>query len=165
MEGDRYGGVCCLLEVPEGCSCQVNVLQCTLEGIEIVVGKYIRWKYVPLGYCSGKEAVFVVVVGGGYLCGWLDLVWLCPGLRYWLGLMSKRLFVILYMVESLASALLCSRVGQDRAEAKADPDEPETLLPGAGPPLGSWCFGWYMAPTRGSSIRGVGGPDSNRHSS
>jgi hypothetical protein len=31
------------------------------------VGKYIRWKYVPLGYCSGKEAVFVVVVGGGYL--------------------------------------------------------------------------------------------------
>ena len=62
MEGDRYGGVCCLLEVPEGCSCQINVLQCTLEGIEIVVGKYIRWKYVPLGYCSGKEAVFVVVV-------------------------------------------------------------------------------------------------------
>ena len=32
--------------------CQVNV-----------VGIYIRWKSVPLGYCSGKEAVFVVVVG------------------------------------------------------------------------------------------------------
>ena len=29
----------------------------------------------------------------------------------WLGLMSKRLFVILYMVESLASAVLCSRRG------------------------------------------------------
>ena len=25
--GDRGGGVCCLLEMPEGCSCQVNVLQ------------------------------------------------------------------------------------------------------------------------------------------
>ena len=38
MEGDRGGGVCCLLEVPEGCSCQVNVLQvqCTLEGVEII---------------------------------------------------------------------------------------------------------------------------------
>ena len=33
--------------------------------------------------------------------------------------MSKRLFVIL---ESLASALLCSRVGQERAGAKVDPD-------------------------------------------
>ena len=44
------GGVCCLLEVPEGCSCQVNVLQCTLEAVETVVGKYIRWKSVPLGY-------------------------------------------------------------------------------------------------------------------
>ena len=43
-------------------------------------------------------------------------------MRYWLGLMSKRLFVILYMVVSLASALLCSRVGQERAEAKVDPD-------------------------------------------
>ena len=50
MEGDRGGGVCCLLEVPEGCSCQVNVLQCTLKGVETVVGKYIRWKYVPLGF-------------------------------------------------------------------------------------------------------------------
>ena len=48
----KYTSVCCLLEVPEGCSCQVNVLQCTLEGGETVVGKYIRWKYVPLGYCS-----------------------------------------------------------------------------------------------------------------
>ena len=44
------------------------------------------------------------------------------GMRYWLGLMSKRLFVILYMVVSLPSALLCSRVGQKRAEAKVDPD-------------------------------------------
>ena len=25
-EGDRGGGVCCLLEVHEGCSCQVNDL-------------------------------------------------------------------------------------------------------------------------------------------
>ena len=56
--------VCCLLEVHEGCSCHVNVLQCTLEGVETVVGKYIRWKSVPLGYFSGKEAVFIIVVGG-----------------------------------------------------------------------------------------------------
>ena len=39
VEGDRGGGVCCLLDVPEACSCQVNVLQCTLEGVETVVGK------------------------------------------------------------------------------------------------------------------------------
>ena len=43
-------------------------------------------------------------------------------MRYCLGLMSKRLFVILYMVESLASALLYSRVGQERVEAKVDPE-------------------------------------------
>ena len=36
--------------------------------------------------------------------------------------MSKRLFVILYMVVSLASALLCSKVGQERAEVNVDPD-------------------------------------------
>ena len=64
--------------MPEGCSCQVNVLQCTLEGIETVVGKYIRWKSVPLGYCSGKEAVFVVVVvGSGYLSVFVWVVESC----------------------------------------------------------------------------------------
>ena len=39
MEGDWGGGVCCLLEVPQEGSCQVNVLQCTLEGVETVVCK------------------------------------------------------------------------------------------------------------------------------
>ena len=87
MEGSWGGGVCCLLEVPQGCSCQVNTLQCTLEGVKTVVGKHIRWKFVPLSYCSGEKTVFVIVVGGGYLsyldlCGWLDLVWLYPGMRY-----------------------------------------------------------------------------------
>ena len=43
-------------------------------------------------------------------------------MRYWLGLMSKRLLVILYMVVSLASALLCSRVVQERAEVKEGSD-------------------------------------------
>ena len=71
---DTGGGVCCLLEVLEGCSCQVNVLQCTLEGVEVFGDKCIRWKSVPSCYCSGKEPVFVVVMGGGYLCWWLDLV-------------------------------------------------------------------------------------------
>ena len=48
-------GIYCLLEVHQGCSCQVNILQCTLEGVETVVGRYVRWKSVPLGYCSGKK--------------------------------------------------------------------------------------------------------------
>ena len=77
MEGNRGSGVSCLLDVPEGCSFQVNVLQCALEGVETYMRKYIRWKSVPLGYCSGKEAVFVVVVGYGYvlyLFGWIDIV-------------------------------------------------------------------------------------------
>ena len=39
MERDWGSGVCCLLEVPEGCSCQVNVLQCTLDSVETDVGK------------------------------------------------------------------------------------------------------------------------------
>ena len=75
MEGGWGGGVYCLLQVPEGCSCQVNVLQCTLEGVETVVGKYIRWKSVPLGYCSVKEAVYIIVVGGGSFltCLWVPL--------------------------------------------------------------------------------------------
>ena len=64
VEGDRGDGVCCLLEVPEGCSCQV-------------VGKYIRWKSVPLGYCSVKEVVFVVVVGSGYLSVFVWVVGSC----------------------------------------------------------------------------------------
>ena len=122
MEGDRGGGVCCLLEVAEACSCQVNVLQCTLVGIEtiILLGKYIRWKSVRgkklYLYYLWEVNIYV------YLCWWLDPVWLCPGKKYWLGLVSQRLLVILYMVVSLASALFCSRVGQERAEAKVDPD-------------------------------------------
>ena len=79
MEGDRGGGVCCLLEVAEACSCQVNVLQCTLVGIEtiILLGKYIRRKSVSLGYCSGKEAVFVLFVGSEYLCVFVLVVGSC----------------------------------------------------------------------------------------
>ena len=67
MEGD-WEVECVDLEVPKGCSYQVNILQCTVEGIQVVgCLQRIRWKYVPLGSCLGKEAVFVVVVGGGYL--------------------------------------------------------------------------------------------------
>ena len=36
------------MEVPEGCICQINVLQWTLEGVNIIVRKYIRWTSVPL---------------------------------------------------------------------------------------------------------------------
>ena len=53
--GGWGGGVYWLLEVPEGCNCQVNVLQCTLKGVETVVGNYTRRKSVPLGYCLWKK--------------------------------------------------------------------------------------------------------------
>ena len=69
--------VCCLLEVLEGCSCQDNILQCALEGVHGVGDICIRWKSVPLCYCLGKEAVFVVVVGGGYLSVLAWLVGTC----------------------------------------------------------------------------------------
>ena len=56
MGGGRGGGVCCQWEVPEGCSCHVNnILQCTLEGVQIVGDKRIRRKSVPLGYFNGKK--------------------------------------------------------------------------------------------------------------
>ena len=44
---------------------RVNILQCTVEGVQVVGDKCIRWKSVPL--CLGKAAVFVVVVRDGYL--------------------------------------------------------------------------------------------------
>ena len=82
MWGGGVGGIYCLLEVPQGCSCQVNILQCTLEGVGTGVGKYTRWKSVPLGYCSGKEAIynscgrwiFVCICVGGWIlfgCVWV----------------------------------------------------------------------------------------------
>ena len=81
MEGHRGGGVCCLLEMHEGCSCQVNVLQCTIEDVETVVGKYIRWKRCSTGllfverncilFCSscGKR-IFVCIYVGGCVWAW-----------------------------------------------------------------------------------------------
>ena len=45
--GGRGGGVYCLLEVPEGCNCQVNVLQCTLKGVETCIYMF------PLPYLNG----------------------------------------------------------------------------------------------------------------
>ena len=48
-----------------------------IEGVETVVGKYIRWKSVPLGYCSWKEAVVIIVVGGGYLSVFVWVVGSC----------------------------------------------------------------------------------------
>ena len=75
--GGLGGGVCCLLEVPQGCSCQVNILQCTLEGVKTVVGKHVRWKFVPLGYCSGEKTVFIIVVRGGYLSVFVWVVGSC----------------------------------------------------------------------------------------
>ena len=111
VEGHRGGGVYCLLEVPEGAV--VRLMSCNAP----LKASRLLWTNTLEGSLFMERSCICL-----YLCGWLDLVWLCPGMRYWLGLMSKRLFVILYMVVSLASALLCSSVGQERAEAKVDPD-------------------------------------------
>ena len=46
MEGGWRGGVHCLLEVPQGCSCRVNILQCTPEGVETVGGSMFHWAIV-----------------------------------------------------------------------------------------------------------------------
>ena len=70
------GGVCCLLEVPHGYSCQVNILQCTLEGVKTVVGKHIRWKLSHWAIVRGKK-LFIIVVGGGYLSVFVWVVGSC----------------------------------------------------------------------------------------
>ena len=41
------------------------------------MGKYIRWKSFPLGYCSGEKAVFIIVVAGGYLSVFVWVVGSC----------------------------------------------------------------------------------------
>ena len=74
MDGESGGGVFCLLEVPEGCSCQVNILQCTLEGIEVVADKYFKWKSVLL---FGERSCIYSSCG--------RQVFFCRGLRYWFG--------------------------------------------------------------------------------
>ena len=74
--GGRGGGVYCLLEVPEGCYCQVSVLQCTLDGVETVVGKYIRCSTCSTGLlfvercciCSSfVRLIFVCICVGGWI--------------------------------------------------------------------------------------------------
>ena len=106
MEGGWGGGVCCLLEVPEGYSCQVNVLQCTLVGVETVVGKYIRWKSVPLGYCSGKEAIFIIVVGGGYLSVFVWVVGSCLAVSGYEVLVGIDVYEIVgYFIHSAKSGI------------------------------------------------------------
>ena len=57
--------LCCVWKVPLGCSCQINTMQCILEGDQDVVDKCIRLKYVPLCCWSGEKTVSAVVVGGG----------------------------------------------------------------------------------------------------
>ena len=61
----------------EGCSCRDNILQCIHEGVKTIVGKYFRWKFVPLVYCSWKKAIFVVGVEGGYLSVFVWVVGSC----------------------------------------------------------------------------------------
>ena len=77
------------------------------------------------GLLFGKEAVFAVVVGSGYFSVFVWVVGTClavSGHEVLVGIdVQEIVCYFLYMVVSLAS-VLCSRVGQERAEAKVDPD-------------------------------------------
>ena len=97
-------------------SCNAPLKASRLLWVNTLDGSIFYW------VLFGKEAVFVVVVGGGYLSVFLWVVGSCLAVSGLEILMSKILFVSLYMVESLASAFLCFRVGQEREEAKVDPD-------------------------------------------
>ena len=66
------------------------------------MGKHIRWKFVPLGYCSGEKAVFIIVVGGGYLSVFVWVVGSClavSGYEVLVGIdsvaMTTRMFCLL----------------------------------------------------------------------
>ena len=113
---------CCLLETPEECSCQINILQCTLEGVNVVANKCNTWKSVTLCYCSGIKYVFVVVVEGGYLFIFMWVAGSCmavSGLEVLVGIGVYE--IVCYFVHSGRSGhsppLLL-----ERAEAKVDPD-------------------------------------------
>ena len=41
-EGTGVVVLCCLLEVPEGCSCQVSIMNCTLESVQVVGDECFR---------------------------------------------------------------------------------------------------------------------------
>ena len=127
--------VFCLWELPERRSCQVNVLQNALDA----------WQSVPLCYCSEKEAVFVVVLGGGHLSAFVWVIGLClavSGLEVLTGIDIWEIVILYTMKSAWHRSALCSRVGHGEVEAKIDPDTsqlygygPRTLLSGAGPPL------------------------------
>ncbi|KAK2144632.1 hypothetical protein NP493_4159g00001 [Ridgeia piscesae] len=86
--GGRGGGVYCLLEVPEGgrgaivrlMSCNAPLKVSRLLWANTLEESLLHWAIVREKSCICSS------------CGRLDLVWLCPGMKYWLGLMSKRLF-------------------------------------------------------------------------
>ena len=63
--GGWGGGIYCLL----GCSCQVNILQCTLDGVETVVGKYIRLEKSCIYNSHGRWIFVCICVGGWILFG------------------------------------------------------------------------------------------------
>ena len=125
--GGGQGRWCCAVYGRYLKGAVVRSISCNAP-LKVVGYKCIRWKSVQLCYCSRKEAVFVVVMGGGYLSVFIWVIGIClavSGLEVLIG------HVILFILESLASAIHCSRVGQERAEANVDADT--TLLPSAGP--------------------------------
>ena len=62
------GGVCCLLEVPQGCSCQVNILQCTLEGVGVeVCSTGLLFGGKNCIYNSCERWIFVCICVGGWI--------------------------------------------------------------------------------------------------
>ena len=145
VEGGWGGGVlCCVLEVPQGCSCQVNILQCTLEGVKIVVGKHVRWKFVPLGYCSGEKTVFIIVVRGGYLSVFVWVVGSCLAVSGYEVLIGIDVYKIVGNFVQCAKSGLSpplvqlglARRGQRPRCIQMSPScncGPRILLPGAGP--------------------------------
>ncbi|KAK2182353.1 hypothetical protein NP493_357g00001 [Ridgeia piscesae] len=65
--GGRGGGVYWLLEVPEGCNCQVNVLQCTLKGVKEVCSTGLLFVEKNCICSSCGRLIFVCICVGGWI--------------------------------------------------------------------------------------------------
>ena len=113
----------CVLSIGGACKgAVVRLMSCNAPGLK---ASRLLWantlegsRSVPLGYCSGKEAVFVVVVGSGYLSVFVWVVGSCLAMSGHQVLVGIDVYreIVCYFIHggiSLASALLCSRVGQD----------------------------------------------------
>ena len=143
--GGWVGGIYCLLEVPQGCSCQV-IISCNallkasgLVWVNTLGGSLFHWAIV-----RGKK-LFIIVVGGGYVSVFVWVVGSCLAvsgyMRFWLGLISKRSFVIYTWCKvwpQPSSVPGMARRGQRPRWIQMFPScsfGPRILHPGAGPTL------------------------------